>query len=299
LTSLDVRPLTPAGAEADAVDPLLRIEFIGLDVNIAALLRGRVHVRRVALDGVTVRIEREADGRWQLERLFSGAGADAPVDAAANETKERPSDAVAASGTTPVDFSAPIRIDAARLQHVKLQLVDRTPATPLDTELLVDVRLSDLCVEDRDARIHIDARSKELLHRFRVEGSFRGAVRALDASLEVALSGLTPKPLAGMLGALGLEPLAERVEGRLHMTAHADALEGSEVAVRANVRVEGVVLRADADEALALDSLEIEVPHLAGDRLDVARIAVQGVRGAARRRADGAVVAAGFALLPG
>jgi hypothetical protein len=298
LSELDVRPLPAEGADASSVEPLLKVDFLDLDVDMEQLFKGVVHVRRAVLDGVMVRIEREADGRWQLERLLARSAVEASDDTAADE--ERGGDKVPAGAheATPIDFSSPVRIDAAHLQHVQLVLVDRTAETPLDTELLIDVRLSDLGAPDREARLHIDARSKELLDRFRVEGTFRGAVRALDATLEVALNGFSPKPLAGMLGAIGLEPVAGEIDARLGFTAHAEALEGSDVAARGSLRIDGVVLRTDLQEALALDSLEVDVPHLAGDRIDVARIALHGVRGAARRRVDGAFEAAGFALLP-
>jgi hypothetical protein len=298
LSELDVRPLPAEGADASSVEPLLKVDFLDLDVDMEQLFKGVVHVRRAVLDGVMVRIEREADGRWQLERLLARSAVEASDDTAADE--ERGGDEVPAGAheATPIDFSSPVRIDAAHLQHVQLVLVDRTAETPLDTELLIDVRLSDLGAPDREARLHIDARSKELLDRFRVEGTFHGAVRALDATLEVALNGFSPKPLAGMLGAIGLEPVAGEIDARLGFTAHAEALEGSDVAARGSMRIDGVVLRTDLQEALALDSLEVDVPHLAGDRIDVARIALHGVRGAARRRVDGAFEAAGFALLP-
>jgi len=306
LSGLVARPLAAASAANSnatasdtgvASEALFGVEFVDFDLDVMALWRGDVRVRRAIIDGVTVRLAREADGSWEYTRFFPAATADT------SSADVEPEKAPAPKQPPSYDFTPPLRIDAARLQHVRLHLVDRSAATPLDTQLLVDVRLTDVGAPDRDARLEIDARSKELLDRFRVEGTLRGGPQSLEAALEVALDGFRPQPLAGMLAGVGLEPLATELDAALTLDARVapktqDANTGSERASVAIFSLRDLQVIADVEESFAVDSIAVEIPHLAPQRIHVAQAHVQGVRGRARRRADGALIAAGFALLP-
>ncbi len=267
-------------------EPILDLGYLRADVSPLALLRGQVVVRRLEVDGLDVLVDREADGRFALERIAAAAvGSTAAV--AAESPRAAPEPAKTASDSAPPS----ILVEALHAAHVHVHLRDASVKPALDARLELNAGVVDLAFlssSSRPARLSIDVTCPPLLDALRVEGTTK-----TDGSgaLTVALDRLHLAPLAPYLEPLRVRPQARDLSfglaltGRVHGTA-------------AVLSLEHVALTADGREALALDALGIDVRKLAADRIEVAKVIVRGIRADAVGLPDGALRVAGVDLLP-
>ena len=90
------RDAMASGDEADAgpesgdtrTTPLARLAYLGVDVDVSALLTGTLRVHRVELDGVELALERDGHGEWNFERhleAFVPAGGDDATTSTSSE----------------------------------------------------------------------------------------------------------------------------------------------------------------------------------------------------------------------
>jgi hypothetical protein len=209
-----VKPGAPAGR------PLVELEYVRATISPLALLTGKLEVWRVQADGIELNIERSADGKLPaIDHLIETAGLNKPADA-------KPAAASAAKGSdkpAAIDLSAPLTVDAFRLQHVRLNFIDNTVKPALETTIRLDLRVSDIGVAGKPARLEMEVACDPLLDVLRVEGEARSSGAALDAQFHMALRGLHAKPRAQFIEPLGIRPLAESISatanGRLTTTA--------------------------------------------------------------------------------
>ena len=292
LWHLDARWKAPEGQEEGSGDAIAQLEYVTVDADVSALFTGDLKVHRVEADGIDLFLEREADGTWALSRL---AGEPAPVEAEPRE-EERPPDAEPESGL--IDFALPLEIAAVRLQHLRVSLSDASQPEQDPVVLDLSARVSDLGCEDRPARLQVLAHSAQVLDVLRVEGEVVAAGPTLDAELEVEVGGLRPGPLEGLLTEVGLRPVAEALSCSMttQVGVEVESLEASSASASASIQ--NVVLRADLEEAVALDDLQIEVAQLS--RTAIAGLVVQakGMRGKAALTPEGILRVAGFELVP-
>lgn len=262
--------------------PLLALEFATVDVDVSALFAGRLRIHRVEVDGLDLSLRRRADG--SLDLPFGGG---APPEPAAAEEPGEP-------GPPPV--ALPLELAALRVQDVRVRFVDLSVEPPLDLPLELELALSDLGSPERPARLDLRFAAGEALDELRVTGTIETPPGRARAELALDVDALHPRVLAGLLAPLGLEPLAERVEASLAVRAELASDGADEPSVAAELRLADLRVAADGDAALELPEAIVRATFDADGALAVGEAVARGLRARAARRADGVLVAAGFAL---
>lgn len=109
--------VTGAGME----DPVMDLEYCKADISLWTLLRGRLVIPRIEVDGLDVTVHRLADGSWEGWQGLSGLFG--PKPAKSSKTKDP---------NQPLRFNLqpPLRLDALRLQHVQISYIDEMVSPP-------------------------------------------------------------------------------------------------------------------------------------------------------------------------
>ncbi|MBN2489768.1 MAG: DUF748 domain-containing protein [Planctomycetes bacterium] len=268
--------LKPRGAE----DRLVELEYARLDLAMSALFTGRLVVRRAEVDGLDVYLHRRADGTASFDGLLR-----ARSDAGRTVTSAQQS-----QGGHPreIDLTCPVRVDAARLQHVFVHWRDETQSPAVDARVEIHVRLSHLGHPEREARCEVLAASRECLDTFRIEARGRSAARTLDAHWSVRLGGFRTPFLEPYLRRWGLDPAARQLDGALDgsVSVRASGPEGPGMSARLEIR--DVRAAVDGAAFLSANTLLAEASSIQPEGAVVDRVHVKGVRVRAARLADGA-----------
>ena len=275
--------LTPKGTR----DPLVVVEYCRGDISSLNLLRGKLAVWRVEADGVNLAIDRNADGSMPLLKLL------------ANNSPAATQPTAAAKATTqanrPIDFSAPLRLDALRLTHIRLHVRDKAVTPSLDSVVSVDARLSDLGGESgRPTKFSADVDADPFLDALHVTGESRFDHGTIDATFQANVNGLRLRPLAPYLAAIGIRPLANETTMKASGELKVGPSPANPNIASATLQLNNVALVADGVEAAGLDHLTIDAPSLELRRIGFEKIALTGVRLNGRRAADGNVRFAGL-----
>jgi hypothetical protein len=125
-------------ADAASAPPVLRLERARVDLDWLPLIAGRLGLSLVAIDGLSLRLERSREGVLEL-----GGLGPLPMPAAQQEK------AAAEPQAEPEGMGSwPVAIRRISLRNVELELGDQQPATPLEVRLrLEDFDLDDLSLE--------------------------------------------------------------------------------------------------------------------------------------------------------
>ena len=278
---LAVERESPGGLQEDDFgrdERVGKLDYAFVDLDMGALLAGRVHLQRVDIDGLAVLVHRAA---------AAGTSADAPAEA----------DRARADDREPIDLTLPVAIDALRVQRARCVLRDEAVSPPLATELALDVRLSDLGSAERPARLLVRAEARGLLDELRVEGTLSGGADRQQGALAFSVRGLRPAPLAGYLAEASLAPHADSLalEGACSGEAHVNAERS---ACGLQLSLDGLRLQADGATALALDQVRLVAPAIGDERADLGELLVRGLHASAERTPSGALRFAGLDALP-
>ena len=195
----------------DANTPLVHVEYCRADVSLVTLLKRRLVVHRIEIDGMDVSLMRAKDGSFpQLRTLLAvlrerseaiqRADADVEVDVVGPVASPRE-----------IDLTPPLRMDALRLQHVQVRFRDETVSPAFETRLDLNVRLSDLRSDRRQTRFQIILSSPPVLNQLMIEGTGSAEGRDLVADVRVALQGLQPGAAEEYLADLGIVPDARTI----------------------------------------------------------------------------------------
>ena len=277
---------------------LVHVEFLVADVDMSALLFGRLRIQRLEIDGVDLRIERNKQGQIDWMHAFAGEGS-------SNATKGKNTGENEFAGlldALPENLDFPIEVSAARLQHLRLTFIDQaTELQVLTTEM--QLRLSDLGHDRRDGRFSFNASSSGLLDRFHVEGPLRfsshpgGTPKAppmigLDVALNLELLGLRPKAIAPLLAELGIQARDEDLD------ASGDLRLAIGPGRRVAVDIQGLKLSSGGRLSAGLESFAFAAEQLEkGGVLEVQTANVRGGNLVATREADGVLAIAGLAFV--
>jgi len=277
--------------DAEAERPLLHVEYATVDLDVSALATGRLLVHRVEVDGVDVALQRDRDGAWNF--------APPPSDAAREPREGEPepaADAPPSADEEPrgaPDFSLPFQVDALRLQHVSVDLVDAVSGT--EAGLDASLRVSDLGSKQRPTRLELRVGSPGALDGLRLDARGSGALGRLDGELVLDLAGLQPGAIAPLLEPLGVVPHAEAVDFHLATSVRLEPVDELASACSGELRLEALALEHDGRRAVGLETLRDAVERWTGTELS-ARAEVDGLRAELERDARGALRAAGFEL---
>ncbi len=289
LRGLAVRPA--AGADEVPAPPLLELDLLDFDLDLPALVRGRLRVVRAEVDGLHLLVERDAHGRlaW-LEALASDGRDDARTD-----EPEAPDDEDAGPG----EARLPFELVQGRLQQVRVVLRDAAVEPPIDVELELHLRAAHLGSPDRPGEVNLVLHSRQVCDGLSLAGTLAEHGGGLAAEFLLAGRGLRARPIAPWLASLGLRPDAQRWDFGLALSASlagTDA-EGRGGAPRAALELRDLDLRADGEIALALGALELRADGLGTDVPRVELLRAAGLRVEAERLAGGELAFAGLALV--
>jgi Domain of Unknown Function (DUF748) len=262
--------------------PILRADYCQGDVSLLNLLRGRLLVYRVATDGVDINVERSSDGRLPLLDRFVSATPLTPQP-----------------GTpTTLDFQPPLRIDALRLQHVRVRFKDQFVTPNFETNLALNLRLSDLGADGKPTQFEMDFSSDPMLDSLQIVGQGQSGGKTLAAQMTVLMRGLHIKPAAAYLASVGLRPVADDISasmsGLLNVSPASNPIDG----VRAYLSLDRAHVTCDGEEAAAMDHLSLDAPSLTDSSFSFGNLSIAGVRCNARRGPDGGITAFGVEYSP-
>lgn len=298
-----------AGKEATATleRALISLESLSLDRDGLEHL----HLSRVEVDGLRARAARTERGAitaagLELDpaRLPKASAKVAAVDKPAKAPEPK---APVAKKTLEqlVDGALrklDIKLEHLRVRDVDLRFLDQAVEPSIEHKVIArSVRVDDLHLNPTDrgttTRIAVDVSVPELFSGLVAEATLQPFARRRTLSAQVGLSGVCPRLVDKYLGRFGLSTTLTR--GTLSLGVEAGVtLDGDRVVLDADLRrlFYGDGKRElGALDRLTLDKLALDIPTLA---IEVGRLKIDGVRGAARRRADGSFLAAGFRFDP-
>ena len=244
--------------------PVANVDYCRADISILNLFRGRLVVQRLEADGVNLTVQRNADGGIPLLKGLLMAGPQPGAAPPPKTTNGKP---------TPIDLRPPVAIDALRLTHVKTHLIDKAVSPALDTEVQMNLRLSDLASPERPVKFSMEllpsAKNSPLLDSVVVEAENKKVSdsKSLDATFHASAFGLHPKMLEGYLSPLGLHVVANG------LTLHGDGNIAISViptnpnSVTGSIDLTDLAIAADAQEAAVVHSISIALDSLGAGRL--------------------------------
>ncbi|MEM9379626.1 MAG: DUF748 domain-containing protein [Planctomycetota bacterium] len=275
-------------AEEEGASPaeLAEISTVALDVDVSALFTGRLRVRRLEVDGVRAQLVRGADGTWRhapiLERL---GGGESPPPEASKKRKE----------PGPIALRSPVEVVAARIQDVEVSVLDEAVGVESLVQMRANVVVADIGAEDRRGRVRVLVTSPQMLDLLSlgVDVDLGGDRAELEMTTKVA--GLRPGPLAPFLEPLGIEPVARTVGGRSSISSSVEHANDVGDRLRASIAVRDVSFLHDGRECVGLDGLGLVAREIWSGGLLLDSITVEGPRMAAERLTDGGLSFSGFA----
>jgi len=280
---------------AEGDEPFAAMEYCRADVDLSALLWGRVVIRRVEVDGLDVMLNRNAAGAFEIAERFAGEETD--DEAAGEDAADEPDQ------PGPIDFTLPVEIKALRLQHAHIHLRDESVTPVFEERLDLNLRVSSLGSDERRSRFELVVSSPALLDQFVLEGTGSAREKNAEADLRLQIRGLRPHVAIGYLEPLGIEPVARTISVECNVSLRtAPALPWFD-AFSAHMLIDRIRLAADGQEAIALDHVELTAPAVGRDATgagfaEIERVVVADSRARAARLATGELLVAGLKLAP-
>ncbi|MFC1764445.1 DUF748 domain-containing protein [Planctomycetota bacterium] len=195
-----------------SAETLVHLEYCRAEISIWTLVRGNLVIPRIEVDGLDVNLQRRADGTWTgWENL-------ARLSTATPRAKTKPPRDPNRPLLPPLNLAPPFKLDALRLQHVNVLLRDEAISPPLDTQLDLNVRLSNLGSAWRPMRYQLTLTVDNVIDRLELSGTASGNSTRMAVEYEALLQGVYPVPIQAYLARLGVYVKAERLDGGLRGT---------------------------------------------------------------------------------
>ena len=271
--------------------PILEADYCHGNLSVLNLFRGRLNVWRLEADGVDVHIDRNPDGHIPLLDRFVSATSNAPITVSAPSTKK-------ATAPGDIDLASPLRVDALRLGHIRVHFHDSGITPAMNTELAMDLRLSDLGALNRPAKFEMNLSIDPMLDSVKITGEGRSGGKTLDATIDVLVRGLRLKTAAAYLAPLGIRPISDSITLKASGRIHTSAAAGNKEGFGGTIVFDHLSATADQQEAMALDRLVVDADVIDTKSIHLARIVLDGVRATAGRAADGNIRVAGIEYDP-
>jgi hypothetical protein len=271
-------------------NPILTADYCHGNVSVLNLFKGKLNVWRVEADGVEVNLDRNPDGHIPLrDRFVAFTGSSKPAASTPTSTP---------SGQ--LDLTSPVRVDALRLTHIHVHIHDRGVTPEVDSELAMDLRLSDLGSTTARAKFEMNLSSDPFLDTMKVTGEGKSGGKNLDVNLNVLARGVRLKPAAAYLAPFGIVPVSDgltfRATGQIHTAAAPNNAEG----FTGSIAFDHLSAAADREEALALalENLKIDVGVIDSKSIHFNSVILSGARATASRAVDGNLQLAGIEYNP-
>ena len=266
--------------------PVITAEYCHGNISVGELLLGRLYIRRVEADGARVELSRNAAGHGPLlDAIMKGVNANSSTQAASSQ---------------PTSLSSPLRVQAFRLEHMRLHIHDQSITPTVNATLTLSVRVSDLGLRGQPTRFSLDFWSSELLDMLRLDGSFHADGSSLAAKADIFMRGLHLQPLAGYLRPLGVVPhgsgLSLQAQSRLDMHIR-DGGPKVNPGFTAHFVLQNLRLTSGDISAFRLNQFAADAVLTTG-LADITHVRLVGLKMRARRLGGGAFQFAGLNFLP-
>jgi hypothetical protein len=276
------------------------VEYCRADLSILHLLIGRLVARRVEADGADLLVERAADGQLLLAGHFASDESETP-DGAALETAESAEEPSAASGEAEdggMRLAPPLRLDALRVQHLRLVWRDASADPPVEMRVDTSVWLSDLASSSRPLRFGLLVTAEPVIDALELTGTGRFVDGEISVEVHARGAGIALESVAHYLRPLGIAPDAGKLDLDARLTAALKTTEDAPGRLSGVAGLSGLSLRADDVEVVALDEASVELSALDSRTVDLGRVTLSGLRAGATRAADGSLRVGGLGLVP-
>jgi hypothetical protein len=286
----------------DAPDALASIEYCRADVSLRTLLRGRLVIRRLEIDGMDASIHRETDGSvtgWQplITALLAPSS-----EASESQTNQ--------TWGGPTSLAPPLRLDAFRLQHVHIHVVDASVTPWFESHLDLNLRVSDIGSSRRPTRFQTIVSSRPMLDQCVLEGTCSASDGELNLSVTCLTKGLHPYSLKEYLALAGIEPVGKTIDGgfagqvKLTLTdtndqtvTDANGPTSPSTGLGISVDLQEMELSVDGQDTLGLSQLALTAQLVMPNTLIIDRIGMSGGRAHVWRTENGALVVTGLTVL--
>jgi len=282
---LELRDLSLRVPGEDPAAPLrsgLVVRSLLADIDLSALLRGKLRIESLLVDEAQLALERDADGCWPL--LEALAGQPAPPEPPDGEPGA-------------LSLAWPVEVEELALNPLRLRMTDAAADVPDVTALELTLRVDDL-VAGETGRLELRCNGTGL-DQLGLDAELRADTRELSATLRGRVAGLVPAALGPLLRVAGLGGQAHDVGGRFEVQVAATVQDPVARTLSGVVRVRDVSITEDRAATLVLESLEVPLDELGPASIRLGQVTLQGVRAQLSRRDDGALAVAGLDVLPG
>ena len=274
----------------EAMPAFVSVESLHADLDLRALLDGRLVVTQVVVDSPIVRAGLDADGAFRLEGNFDPLSLLGEGTAAEEPPAAEPR-------TLPT--SVPVAVEHLRVRHAKLVWKD-AGLTSAPTVVDLDVEGSQLFVPNTPGAVRVRVGAAGLLDSVRVDCGIQ-VVRddvqtATTLAVDAQLAGLRLRPLAEHLRRVGVVARGERMDGAVQLELSLSGANDQATEVATRLQVRQARLTADGRTALAVEAVDVDL-QASLEALRSQRLAVIAPYAYAELAADGMPVFAGLGLV--
>ncbi len=277
---LTIRPIQ-GGAK------VMHIEYCHGNISIVNLFRGRLYIRRAVADGADLFVRRQADGNCPLlNALLSSARQQAKAPAVHPPT------------ATSISLAAPLHMEAFRLEHLRVHLIDHSVTPVVRLAITMNVRVSHLGQRHGATQFRLDLWSAAVVDVLHMSGTLTTHANSLLAQCHILMRGLHLQPTSGYLAALNFRPgkAGLSLRGQSTLALRVIPSKTSAQALAAVFTLRQVQLNSGGRPALGLDNL-VARGQLAQHLADIRDLTISGLTIHAGRGQNGLFHFAGLEVL--
>ncbi len=263
---------------------VMDVQYCHGNISTPNLFRGQLYVRRAVADGADLFFRRSTNGNCPLLNAL--------LSHSHNTTSRR-------NLKQSISLAAPLRVEAFRLEHLQLHVVDQSVKPAVHLGVTVNVRVSHLGRQHGATAFRLDLWSSTMVDVLHIEGSLTTGPSALLAKARILMRGLHLQPTAGYLRKMGVRPGPEGLSLSANSTLALHVIKNKTTAseaLTALFTLQHFILSSGNRPALGIDNLTAK-GRLAGHLVDVQTLSIHGVTLNAGRDKTGLFHFAGLDIL--
>ncbi|MGC9260712.1 MAG: DUF748 domain-containing protein [Phycisphaerae bacterium] len=267
---------------------VMTVEYCHGNISVYKLFVGQLFIRRAVADGADVFLRRRANGSCPLLKAILSHSAGTTVSPSDNSGNK-----------TAISLAAPLRVEAFRLEHLRLHVIDHSVQPTVRLNITMNVRVSHLGRRHGATAFRLDLWSSAVVDVLHIDGSLTTGPSALLATSHILMRGLRLQPATGYLTALGFNPQSEGLSLSAESTLALHVITSNPTGrqeISAQFALKHFILSSGGRPALAIQSL-LANGRLAGNLADVQTLSLNGVTLNAGRGKNGLLHFAGMELL--
>lgn len=237
----------------DPNDSLVHLEYCRADVSIRSLLCKRLIIPRLDVDGLSVDLLRDTEGQWQ--------GWSSLIDRLSHQTPQ--STETSEPAPRDLQLEPPLELDAVRLQHTLIHIKDPSQTPPVDMQVQLNLRVSDLGSRRRPLKYTLGLTARPGMDFCVIEGEGTTKADRLQTHFNAAIRGLHSQPLTPYLKAIGLNSTSDNLEANLQGHLWLSLLEQdpntAAPGIHAGLQLDQLRLAADQQVGLSLQDFNITI----------------------------------------